>query len=427
MGRILHVLSPVKWSGDVYNSQADANWKVVEKTIRFLPRYHHYLLVPSRHDIRIDSSNVSYIRYDYPHSVQLNRGMFDYRRIRFDFTRMDVDYVFLHQPELAYNIQQWFHTNRYYEDVKYFGFYHWIDCNSSRGSVSGCPSFYMRQLESMHVLDVNFVHTPLSIDYLMGNFDIDLRKLIGKVSYMPLTSHVDVEGTPFDLPNKKILLFNHRWASSSGVDKFKAYLDILPDDYVVWVTDEACDLSQDNVIVKHLRYSDYCYLLQKCYASLCFIDGYTTWNLSAQDSIVKGRPLLYYKHPLIEKVVGIKGQFSSKEQFIELLNNPPTVNDDFARHDETFKENLLAEMTFEDTLRPPKDAQAWMDNINKGVVQKKHIAERVNPRVRLNGTAHYIRRHLLNNGYKDNINNPYTEYYREGCEDMIVKDLFSDI
>jgi hypothetical protein len=35
--RILHILSPVKWSGDTYNANSDANWKVAEKTIQFLP------------------------------------------------------------------------------------------------------------------------------------------------------------------------------------------------------------------------------------------------------------------------------------------------------------------------------------------------------------------------------------------------------
>jgi len=33
--RILHILSPVKWDGDTFNANADANFKVAEKTIRF--------------------------------------------------------------------------------------------------------------------------------------------------------------------------------------------------------------------------------------------------------------------------------------------------------------------------------------------------------------------------------------------------------
>ena len=298
----LHILSPVKWNGDIFNANADANWKVAEKTIRFLPNCHHYILVPHNHTIRIQQENVSYIKYDYPKSVQLNRGMFDYRQIKFDFTKLDVDFVFNHQPELTYNIHQWFSTNRYYEDVIYFGFYHWIDCKQSRGSVSGCPSFYMRQLESMHILDANFVHSNISLDYLKGNFkEFDCSHLISKVYEMPLSGRIDVEPTPFDLPNKKILLFNHRWAESSGIKRMMEYVDKLDDSYVVWITDENCDVKNDKFIIKNLPYSDYAYLVENCYASICFIDGYTTWNLAIQDALIKKKPSLFLNIKQLER------------------------------------------------------------------------------------------------------------------------------
>jgi hypothetical protein len=125
--RILHVLSPVKWDGNTFNAKADSNFKVCKKTIDFLPECHHYILSPLTHNIGMQRDNITFIKYDYPKSVQLNRGMFDYRSISFDFTRLYIDFVFNHQPELTFNIQQWFHSNRYFEDVSYFSFYHWID------------------------------------------------------------------------------------------------------------------------------------------------------------------------------------------------------------------------------------------------------------------------------------------------------------
>ena len=238
--RIFHVLSPVKWNGDTFDAMSDSNWKVCEKTINFLPDCHHYVLVPPKHNILLRQDNVTYIRYEYPQSVQLNRGIFDYRRINFDFTRVDVDFVFLHQPELTYNIHQWFHSNRYYEDVMYFGFFHWIDCKESRGSISGCPSFYMRQLEAMHILDANFVHSALSNIYFERNFDneYDMWKMVSGFSYMPLSSVMKHSNPiPFDLPKKKILLFNHRWNESSGIKKLLKYTkDLSPDEYMIWVT-----------------------------------------------------------------------------------------------------------------------------------------------------------------------------------------------
>jgi hypothetical protein len=431
--RILHVLSPVKWKGDTFNAKADANWKVAEKTINWLPNCHHYILAPLKHNITLKGRNITFLKYDYPKSVQLNRGMFDYRNIKFDFTRCDIDFVFNHQPELTFNIQQWFHSNRYFESPKYFGFYHWIDCKQSRGSVSGCPSFYMRQLESMHILDGNFIHSTKSLDYLKSNFkNIDVSNLISKTYEMPLSSRLDVEPTPFELPNKKILVFNHRWAKSSGVKKLLEYTKDLSNDYLIWVTDETCDIKDKRFIVKSLKYSDYAYLMEKCYASLCFIDGYTTWNLSAQDSTLKGKPLLYLKHDMIKKVVGEDngGSFTNKVEFENLILNLPKVDDyGIIEHDLIFELQLKTALkdNWHDTKGTPKDSNAWIENIKNGVVDKKEIAFNVNPKVRLNATAHFIRRNLLNNGISDNINEPYTRYYIEGNEKTIKRDLFSMI
>jgi hypothetical protein len=433
--RILHILSPVKWNGDTFNANADANWKVAEKTIRFLPNCHHYILVPHNHTIRIQQENVSYIKYDYPKSVQLNRGMFDYRQIKFDFTKLDIDFVFNHQPELTYNIHQWFHSNRYYEDVIYFGFYHWIDCKQSRGSVSGCPSFYMRQLESMHILDANFVHSDISLDYFKGNFkEFDCSHLISKVYEMPLSGRIDVEPTPFNLPNKKILLFNHRWAESSGIKRMVEYVDKLDDSYIVWITDESCDVKNDKFIIKNLPYSDYAYLVENCYASICFIDGYTTWNLAVQDALIKKRPSLFFEHKTIRKVVGEKynGGFKNFEEFKYILE----INDadDFdnciiSEHDFIFELQLKTAMLehWKDTAKKPKDADAWINCIENGITDKKAICTKVNPKVRLNGTAHFVRRNLLNNGVSDDIKKPYTQYFIEGNVNTIKHDLFSSM
>ncbi len=330
--RILHVLSPVKWDGATFIADADSNWKVAEKTINFLPNCHHYILVPPKHTISLNQPNITFIPYDYPKSVQLNRGIFDYRNVKFDFTRNDIDFVFTHQPEVAFNIQQWLHTNRYYEDVAYFGFYHWIDCNKSRGSKTGCPSFYMRQLEAMHVVDANFIHSELSMDYLKSNFgELDVTKLIQKTFHMPLSSKIDIEPEDFELPNKKILLFNHRWNKSSGIDKLVEYSETLSDEYIIWVTDDRCDVKNNKFHVERLNYAKYAFLVMNCHASLCFIDGYSTWNLSAQDSLLFNRPLLYLDHPTVKKVIGeeYKGSFKTIEEFNSLLRTIKNSNGKF--------------------------------------------------------------------------------------------------
>ena len=145
--------------------------------------------------------------------------------------------------------------------------------------------------------------------------------------------------------------------------------------------------------------------------------------------MIMGRPVLYYDHPAIEMVLGrgYKGHFLSQEHFLQLLENLPALPKKMIDHDAIFASNLIAAMHYKwkSTKKAPKDAEAWIEAINSGVTDKKSIANIVNDKVRLNGTAHFIRRYLLHSGVRDNIKSPYTEYYIEGNEKTIKKDLFS--
>jgi hypothetical protein len=415
--RFLHIMSPVKWKGDVHLADSDANYKVMCKLIEWLPESHHYVIAPPKMRGKVYSKNISYIDYVYPRSVQSNRGAFNFKEVKFDFTRCDVDFILLQQPEHIYNVHQWFSTNRYYESPKYLGFYHWIDCKASRGSVSGCPSFYMRQLESFHLLDSNFIHGNWSLDYFKTNFSTDITEYIGDVNYMPLSSTLDaVESVPFDLPKgKKVLVFNHRWTISSGIKRFSEYVNKLPSEYVVWVTDASCDLKQPNVIVKNLKIGEYKYLIENAVATLCFIDKYTTWNLSAQDGVVCGTPSLYYNSEVIRSVVGDngEGEFNSFEELTRKIAKAGSICQKPPMHDETFKHNFLSTLNslWKSTKNEPKMAHAWLGAIERGVTDKKTIANIVNPQVRLNASNHWIRRYLLHNGVVDNHTSPYTEYH----------------
>ena len=82
---------------------------------------------------------------------------------------------------------------------------------------------------------------------------------------------------------------------------------------------------------------------------------------------------------------------------------------------------------WDDTKKPPKDTQRWIDAIENGCNTKRELIEKVYGGSRSTGSQHYIRRHLLNNGYRDNIKNSMTEYYREGKESMIKRDLFNQL
>ena len=53
--RILHFQSPVRFdSRGVFQHEFDSNYKVLEKTVKFLPKCHHYVVVPEKHNIPDD-------------------------------------------------------------------------------------------------------------------------------------------------------------------------------------------------------------------------------------------------------------------------------------------------------------------------------------------------------------------------------------
>ena len=49
--RILHIMSPVRWKGSKHIVHADSNYKVMAKTIKWLPMCHHTILTPENHTI----------------------------------------------------------------------------------------------------------------------------------------------------------------------------------------------------------------------------------------------------------------------------------------------------------------------------------------------------------------------------------------
>ena len=62
-----------------------------------------------------------------------------------------------------------------------------------------------------------------------------------KINYFPLGVGQFPDSEPFPNParGKKILLFNHRWNNSTGINKLIEYTEDLDrDEWLVWVTDE---------------------------------------------------------------------------------------------------------------------------------------------------------------------------------------------
>ena len=335
--RILHIMSPVRWKGNKHIVHADSNYKVMAKTIKWLPMCHHTILTPENHTIPDLGDNVTLVPFPYAQSVLFNRGFFHGRHLvkHTDWRAKDFDFVFNHQPELLYNVYNALLTGRYGMSVESFNFFHWVDCAKSRPT-GGYPVGFFRQLEAIDLSYRSYFHCPVSLDYMKSNWDkndhtakgVDDKVMKEKINYFPLGVGNLPEPEPFPLPDKKILVFNHRWNNTTGIKKLIKFTEDLDrDEWLVWVTDDEAKKPKagapapDWMMVKNLPSGgNYRYLLDKCFASLCLVDDYMTWNLSVQDAIKVGRPSLTYKHDTHEHVLGkdYPLYFKDKKSFKEM-------------------------------------------------------------------------------------------------------------
>ena len=138
----------------------------------------------------------------------------------------DFDFVFNHQPELLYNVYNALLTGRYGMSVESFNFFHWVDCAKSRPT-GGYPVGFFRQLEAIDLSYRSYFHCPVSLDYMKSNWDknkhtskgVDEEVMKEKINYFPLGVGNLPDPEPFPLPDKKILVFNHRWNNTTGIKK----------------------------------------------------------------------------------------------------------------------------------------------------------------------------------------------------------------
>lgn len=435
--RILHVMSPVRWRSTKYMHHADSNYKVMMKTIKWLPMCHHYVLVPPNNTIPHLGKNVTKIPFPYAGSVLFNRGYFDSKALlkSIDFQKIDIDFIFNHQPELLYNVYNAILTDRYGMSVDSYNFFHWVDCEKSRPT-GGYPVGFFRQMEAIDLSTKSYFHCPVSLDYMKSNWDkmphtsqgVDENVMKEKINYFPLGVGDLPEPEPFPLPDKKILVFNHRWNQSTGIKKLIQFTEHLDrDEWLVWITDDdakkpkAGKPAPDWMKVQNLPSGgQYRYLIDNCYATICLVNDYMTWNLSVQDAIKANKPSLTFQHPTQEYVLGkdYPLYFTDKKSFLELLNNTPTeLVWELPEHDKIFKENLIndliegCESKKKRTVRTPSAGIEWLYHILKDNGFKKNLLFNSHPNLYLSNVWEKIRLWCLSKGIKDNPNYQFTRLF----------------
>ncbi len=435
--RILHVMSPVRWRSTKFMHQMDSNYKVMVKTIKWLPMCHHYVLVPPNNTIPHLGDNVTKIPFPYAGSVLFNRGFFESKALlkKMDFQKLDIDFIFNHQPELLYNVYNAILTDRYGMTVDSYNFFHWVDCEKSRPT-GGYPVGFFRQMEAIDLSTKSYFHCPVSLDYMKSNWDkiphtsqgVDENVMKEKINYFPLGVGDLPDPEPFPLPDKKILVFNHRWNQSCGIKKLIQFTEGLDrDEWLVWVTDDdakhpkAGKPAPDWMKVQNLPSGgQYRYLIDNCYATICLVHDYMTWNLSAQDAIKAERPSLVYEHPTHDYVLGEDYPFffNDKKSFLELLDNTPRhYGWDLPKHDETFKENLIGDLIEacdskkKRTVRTPSAGMEWLNLILQGNGFKKNLLHNSHPNLYLSNTWEKIRLWCMSKGVKDDPNYQFTKLF----------------
>ena len=429
--RILHIMSPVRWRSKKFLHHADSNYKVMMKTIKFLPMCHHTILVPEHNEIPDLGDNVTKIPFPYAQSVLSNRGQFHGRKFtnQTDWRAKDYDFVFNHQPELLYNVFNAIFTGRYGMSVEGFNFFHWVDCEKSRVTSSYPVGFY-RQLEAINMSYRSYFHSPVSFDYMKSNFtgktkytitDVDDEVMKEKVNYFPLGVGDFPESEPFDLgTDKKILLFNHRWNNSTGIEKLIDYTkDLDRDEWLVWITDEQAKKPLAGAPAPswmHIQSlpsgGNYRYLIEKSFATLTLVDNYMTWNLSVQDAVKLKKPSLVFKHDTHKYVLGddYPLYFENKSDFIDLINKIPEgkeVNWELPPHDQTFEENLVGDLVHcLDNSKKKKTTKTkygveWLYHILQGNGYKKNLLHNSHPKLYKSNAWEGIRQWCLDRGAKD--------------------------
>lgn len=366
--RCLHFLSCQRYSNGKFLSQVDSNFLVACKVIEFLPKAHHYLLMPPKHDftidrLRIDPSKVSIINFPYPSGVLQNRYIIDVSALAaiLNTRLIDVDVVFLHQPELIYQVMGVLNT-RLLKGVPIVVFLHWLDFPGSR--LSPPPGF--RQYEALRLSDAAFFHQPAALNILGETLGLDLTSDVEKVFHFPLTSSLLHVRSKFAGSNAlgdwirqnrhRYLVFNHRFTGSTNVQFFAKCMKEAPrlfQKYPIIFTDPdtALQIEGSLILDQPLDRPSYAYLLRNCLASICFIKGYCTWNLSVQDSIIMGRPCAALFHPTLEIVLGTQYPyfFQDVAGFSRTLKTIAAGNvqlkhtlSHVKRHDELFKQQVTA-------------------------------------------------------------------------------------
>lgn len=276
--------------------EKDSGFLYTKQLLSELPSNWRYtILVPKDTNREFFPSDriIDLVEYDYSTSIHQNRYHFNRNIITklLPYSK-DIDVIINNQPEVSANLRVVF-ENQKREKPIILSFYHWIDCEDSSKFSQILSGYFWRQLDGALNSDVNFFHSKYALSLFMSEVDKNLKNKIeiNTGFFYPAPTKFGTSTT--DLPDKKIILFNHRCNNSTG---WKEVLNICKNlrtkrnDFVLWLTDDSnlIDKSEINkldfIIQKRLSFDQYGYLIKNAHFAVCNTKGYATWNMAAMDA-----------------------------------------------------------------------------------------------------------------------------------------------
>lgn len=387
------------------------------------------------------NSNIEFIPYPYSSNIHQNRYEFYGNIIRkyFPYT-IDIDFIINNQPEVSANLKTWSINQRRDKPI-IVSFYHWIDCEKSREFSKELGGYFLRQYEGAEHSDLNMFHNEYAFTLFKGEAERIFKKpLIENVKFFN-SPPTKFGNEPIDLPDKKIILFNHRLNNSTN---WKFILNELAElykerqDFILWFTDEneirnkIDPLKYPFTHFQSLKDENYGYLISKAHFSVCTHKIYSTWNLAVFDAIENGCFTLIpdtsgdiYEY-LFKKFRGwgIFHNFKNlKEKINSLLNTNvdelKTLNELIKNELPYFKDKSVGNDVYQLIIekikgRIPLEIKKYNDV--KSYIQEKGEVSKydwVNHfwSFHVNSNFQKIRWKLLSEGIKDNLKEIKTHYY----------------
>lgn len=313
--RVLIYMNPLVFNkiSKKFLAEKDSGILYTKQLIESLPtNWRFTVLVPKgvTADFFGNTHIVECIEYDYSTSIHQNRYHFNRNILSksFPFTK-DVDVVINNQPEVTANLRVFFKIQRR-EYPLIINLFHWIDCKESSKFASDLSGFIFRQVEGFNEADINLFHNEYALRLFRESAQENGLPIGGLQSGFFHPQPTKFGKKPIKLPDKKIILFNHRLNNTTGwkeVIKICEKIRKERDDFVLWITDEnkdevSFDIENDWIITQSIPFESYGYLLENSHFSVCNVKGYATWNMSMLDSLHYETPVLAQNTPLMEQL-----------------------------------------------------------------------------------------------------------------------------